>query len=115
MGEVQPILLAVGGLFTAVASVLAAWAVVVARRNEKQNATKEEVGQAFELQQKSMENVERDNERLRKRQDELHNQVESLVGRLGETTTRHRRCEESLDEMFERLRLAEARIAELGG
>lgn len=99
----------------AVAGALSAWAVVLQRRGEKRNATKEEVGQAFELQQLAMANVERDNERLRARQDDLHGQVNRLVGQLGEVTAQHRRCEESLDEMRGRLRAAETQIEELLG
>lgn len=115
MEHLQPVLITAGGVLTALASVMGAVALILARRNERTAATKEETQQAFDLQQKSMENVERDNERLRHRQDEMHETINRVLGQLAEVTTHHRRCEESLDEMHTRLRAAETRIAELGG
>jgi len=122
----QAVLVAAGGLLTALAAVLAAWALIQQRRNEKrqalelarisqQSATKDEIQQAFDLQQVAMENLAKDNEGLRKRQGELHDTVNRLVGQLGVMTVNHRGCEEQLDRIAERLRIAEARIHELGG
>lgn len=112
---IQPILLTLGGVLTAISGVMGAWAVILGRRNEKRSATKDETQQAFDLQQLAMENVSKDNERLRKRQDDLHDQVNRLVGQLGEVTVNHRKCEDQLIELGERLRLTEAQIHELGG
>lgn len=111
----QTILIAAGGLLTAIASVMGSWALILARRNENRSATKDETQQAFDLQQISMANMERDNARLRERQGELHDTVNRVVEKLGEVTTMHIRCEEQLDEVLRRLRNAEARIHELGG
>lgn len=118
----QPILLALGGVLTAVASVLASWSFVLARRNERRgqeiaahSATKEETQQAFDLQQIAMANMATDNERLRERQGQLHDTVNRVVGKLGEVTAMHTRCEEQLDSVLSRLRDAEARIHELEG
>lgn len=111
----QPILQATGPILTAVASVLAAWALILNRRNEKRSATKDETKQAFELQQVAMENILADNQRLRARHDELHDTVNTVVGKLGQVTSHHARCEQQLDDVISRLRNAEARIHELGG
>lgn len=111
----QPLLLAASGILTAIASVMASWALILARRNENRSATKDETQQAFDLQQIAMANIERDNHRLRERTDELHNTVNRVVGKLGEVTTQHARCEDQLDTVLTRLRQAEARIHELEG
>lgn len=106
---------AAGGLLTALAGAMASWALVLARRNERRSANKDETQQAFDLQQVAMGNIVADNERLRARQGELHDTVNRVVGKLGEMTTQHARCEEQLDAVIGRLRVAEARIHELGG
>lgn len=111
----RDLLPAVGGILAAVASVMGSWALILARRNETRSFTKDETQQAFDLQQTAMGNLERDNERLRKRQDQLHDTVNRVVGKLGAMTTQHARCEEQLDTVLTRLRNAEARIHELGG
>jgi hypothetical protein len=123
---IQSILIAIGGLFTAVSAVMGSYALIQARRTERRSATKEETAQAFELQQKSMENVEKDNVRLRERSDQLHDQFADLALKIHDVEYKHRKCERSLEEqsarhqtemdnLFTRLRHAEAKISELGG
>lgn len=111
----QTWLTAIGAILTAIATVMGAFALVLSRRTEHKSATKEETQQAFDLQQVAMKNVLEDNIRLRARQDDLHKSMNSVLGKLGEMTAKHETCDRNLKATNDRLKIAEARILELGG
>lgn len=108
-------LAAFGSLAGSVAAVIGAYALLQARRTEDKTATREEVGQAFDLQDKAMQHIVEENDRLRVRDKDLHDRVNTMAGKLGEMTTKHRQCEATLEDLTSRLRIAESKIAELGG
>lgn len=109
------VLQGIGVFGTAVATILAAYATYQSRKVEQRSATQAETQQAFDMQDRMMKNVQDDNDRLRKRQDEMHKMMNEIQGRLLKMTQSHRHCEEQLSDHQRRLHEAEARIAELGG
>lgn len=70
---------------------------------------------AQEVQTAALTRAEAEIEKLRKRNDDLHDTVNRVVGQLGETKVQHQQCQDDLRDIGNRLRIAEGRIAELGG
>lgn len=125
-----------GSTGTFIAAVVGAAAYFQSRRTEHKTANREEVKQAFDLQDLAMKEVRETNVRLteeiarvRGKNDAMHDQLNSTFARMAELKAEHTRCtqdlnalgekqrttEEDLHHTNERLRIAEARIAELGG
>lgn len=92
-----------GAVCTAVAALLAAYATYIGKKNEGQSANAIETAQAFELQQQSMANVKEDNDRLRARNDQMHDRLNQAIGSLNTMTINHQRCEQKLEEAGERI------------
>lgn len=89
---------------------------------EQKAATREEVQQAFDLQSVAMEQVKTANADLIKelarqsgKYEAMHDSLNSALARVAELKAEHTKCTTDLNAMGNRLRLAEARIAELGG
>jgi chromosome segregation ATPase len=102
-----------GTVSLAVASLAGAYAAVQGRRTESRSANREEVEQAFEMQGKMLENYRSDNDRLREKQQEMHDTVNRTLGKLGAVTVLHQECERNLESLSARLSAAERRLAEL--
>ena len=94
-------LAAFGSIAAALASLAAAYAVVQARRTERKSADRETTQQAIDT-------IEKLNVMLEAKVDRLESANHALGGRLDEMRAAHMGCES-------RLRIAEAKIAELGG
>lgn len=118
-----------GGTGTLLAAVVGALALLQSRRTEHKTATREEVQQAFDLQDKAMKEIEESNnrltleiERVRGRNDAMHESLNGAYAKMAELSAEHRQCRTDLATLGERLdttqnalHIAEARIAELGG
>lgn len=118
-----------GGVGTLIASVVGAFALIQKHRTdhriaetEGKKANSEETQQAFDLQDLAMQEVVASNSRLvaeiarvREKNDKYHDDINRILGTLGEVKARERRCQDDLNALGDRLRIAEARIAELGG
>jgi hypothetical protein len=118
--ESVPTVLGSIGAFTA--AIIGAAAYVQRNRIDGAVATREEVKQAFDLQDQAMhamvEQSERDRAeitRVRERNDAMHTQLNKVIGELAISTSHRQRCEVALVELEDRLHIAEARISELGG
>lgn len=98
----------IGGILTAVAAVLASYAVIKQRQNEGKSIGKDELQQALDAQNGLMDRYEKRIERLEARIEVTEKKAEDAIAARDEMNLKHRSCES-------RLALAEARIAELGG
>lgn len=115
-------LTSVGGVLGALASVMGAYAVVQSRKTEQKSASREETQQALDAQSQLLDRYEKRIEHLEARNNELHTRVNNALGELAIAKQQHRECEEQLrvtraeyEQLCSRLRIAEAKIAELGG
>lgn len=97
----------VGAAIAAVPTALLAWLRL------RRTATKDEMAQAFEAQDKVIDRVEKDNERLRGRNDGLHQQLNDLLTRVYAAEQHHRECEEARRHDERRIQALERRLAEL--
>jgi hypothetical protein len=118
-----------GGAGTLIASVVGFLAYMGNRKNAQKQAAIDakkadtsETQQAFDLQDRAMQDLIASNKRLtnevgrvRDKNDEQHDTINRILGQLGETKAREQQCQRDLNALGDRLRLAEARIAELGG
>lgn len=104
------------------ATILGAAAVVLARRNDTKGIALQEERQAFELQAEAMtlqsqqmDRVLAESDRVRARNEQMHESLNTALAKVAEITVKHERCERDLNALGNRLRIAEARITELGG
>lgn len=125
-----------GGFGTALAAVVGVFAFLQKRRTDREQAaitakamTRDEVQQAFDLQERAMAELVASNQRLtaeitrvRDKNDDMHGSLNSALAELNIVKGEHRKCERDLNALGDELRstvgrlhIAEARIAELGG
>lgn len=98
----------IGGISTAIAAVLGAYATIKARHTETQSADREETQQALDAQAALLNRYETRIEKLEQKVDTVEHRADDAIAAKGEFQLMHQDCER-------RLRLAEARIAEMGG
>jgi chromosome segregation ATPase len=125
-----------GSTGTFIAALVGAVAFFQTRRTEHKTATREEVKQAFDLQDLAMVEVRDTNTRLtleiarvRGKNDAMHETLNSTFAKMAELKAEHTKCtvdldalgakqrktEETLTGLQDALHIAEAKIAELGG
>lgn len=116
------VLTSIGLTATAIGTFVGSWALFQAKKTESKAATREEVNQAFEMQGTMLNRYKEDNDRLRGRNDQMHDTINRLVAQVAETKVKHEKCEKDTNAIADRLRIAEnhlrvaeARISELGG
>lgn len=98
----------VGGVSTALAAILGAYAALKARRTEGRAADREETQQVLNAQATLLDRYEKRIDKLERKVHSLERKAEDLLVARDEVTAMHRDC-------TQRLRIAEARILELGG
>lgn len=110
---------AVGGVATALAALLASYAVIQSRRTERSSANQEATQQAFDLQGKMLDRVQTENEKLRARVEELHGKVNTILAKQAVDAAAHRAQLQAITDQHhtceQRLAAAEERLAALGG
>lgn len=106
-----------GAIFTGSATFIGAYAIYLQRKAANKSATKEEVQQAFDLQDVMLGHFKEDNEYLRGRVNELHTRVSTIAGELNIMTLNHQQCEnnllatrQQLGAAVERLTIAEGQL-----
>ena len=132
-----------GSIGTLIAAVVAALALLQNRRTESKTATREEVQQAFELQDLAMKELEASNLRLiaeinrvRGKNDAQHDTLNTTFAKMAELKAEHNKCQRDLNalgrelrrttgelreaqgelrDVHNQLKVAQAQIAELGG
>jgi hypothetical protein len=95
-----------GGTLTAIAAVLGAYAAIKARSTEARTATREETQQALDAQDRLLDRYEAKIIELERRVDRCEVVADRALAGRNEARLMHRECER-------RLKIAEARIAEL--
>lgn len=98
----------IGGISTALAAVLGAYATIKARHTETQSADREETQQALDAQSALLNRYEQRIDKLESKVADVEAKAEDAITAKGEFQIMHKDCER-------RLAIAEARIAELGG
>lgn len=111
-----------GGIGTLATSILAGWAVLKSRKTEERSATHDDLEQVLESQRKLLDryedrierqderilNLESENQRQRNDHDKQREKMDEVLEKLEDAQIHQRVCED-------RLRVAEAKIMELGG
>lgn len=125
-----------GSLGTFIAALVGGIALVQSRRTESKTATRDEIQQAFDMQDKAMLELETSNTRLateiarvRGKNDAMHETLNTTFAKMAELKAEHSKCTRDLNSLGTELRstnaelkgvrtalrIAEAKIAELGG
>lgn len=99
-------------MFTALAAVLAGYAALQARRTENKTMGRVEMEAALEAQRDLLEIYRGEIKALREKNEQdnnrLHRKINDALAKVAHAVANERKCNE-------RLSIAEAKIAELGG
>lgn len=112
----------VGGILTGIAALLGGYAALKARQVEGRTATREETQQALNAQSELLNRYETRIEDQETLISSLRTKIDRALELQIKMAKAHQQCEASLEveqnarkQLESRLRIAEARIAELGG
>lgn len=109
-----------GSTGTFIAAIVGGMALLQNSRTGHKTATKEEVQQAFDMQDKAMQELEASNgrlaaeaERMRGKYETMHSQLNDAYGKMAELKVEHRRCQIDLNALGEELRTTKAELADV--
>jgi hypothetical protein len=104
-----------GGILTAAAALLGAYAALKAKRIDDKTATRAETQQALDAQGLLLNRYEKRIGILEKQVDAIQDIADGAIAARNEMRLIHKECDRSLRHTMERLKIAEAKISELGG